>query len=179
MNYIEDGLNGSICKGCRNWMFHDWYLCDKALVKDTDRDGFLVLPILRCKEFERICPHNWDNCHECRHDRDCIAGLYKPEETTDLEVVIQASNIAEEVMHVEAVESAVGIKKGTWMEEFNRLEEGEIWEWMARYKRPGDINYKEPLKAGPSEPGGGSKSRVPPKPPYKMPEYLKNWGQVN
>ena len=65
------------------------------------------------------------------------------------------------------------------MEEFDQLPEGEIWEWMARYKRPGDINYKEPLPAGPSEPGGGSKSRVPKKPAWKMPEYLKNWGQEN
>ena len=59
----------------------------------------------------------------------------------------------------EARESAEKIKS-TWQEEFLRQPSDQIWAWMARYKRQGDINYKEPLKAGPSEPGGGSKSNV-------------------
>ena len=122
------------------------------------------------------CPHDWNNCSDCANVKLCIAGLYKPE-PNDHDVIILAAKISEEVVTAEAIESAHKIR-GTWMEEFDQLPEGGIWEWMARYRTP-HINYKEPLKAGPSEPGGGSKSKTPPKPPYKMPEYLKNWGQVN
>ena len=121
-----------------------------------------------------ICPNGWKNCPDCANEKLCIAGLYKPE-PSDLDILIQAAKIAEEVVTADAIENAEKIR-GTWMEEFNRLEEGEIWEWMARYKRPGDINFKEPLKAGPSEPGGGSKSRAPKKPKKEVPEYMKILG---
>jgi len=120
------------------------------------------------------CPHGWNNCTECKNVDLCKAGLYKPE-SSDLDILIQAAKIAEEVVTKEAIESAHSIK-GTWQEEFLRLPAEEIWEWMARYKRPGDINYKEPLKAGPSKPGGGSKSRNHKKPTKEIPEYMKLLG---
>ena len=130
---------------------------------------------MKCPNKICQCPNNWEDCNLCAYASLTNTCLYPK---SDIEVVIKAAEVAEKVVTKDAIESVEKIK-GTWMEEFNRLETGEIWEWMARYKRPGDINYKEPLKAGPSEPGGGSKSRVPPKPPYKMPEYLKNWGQAD
>ena len=130
---------------------------------------------MKCPTGIRVCPEFWSDCDLCKYNSLNNTCLYPK---SDVEVVVLAAKISEEVVTKDTIESAQKIR-GTWMEEFNRLEEGEIWEWMARYRTPGDINYKEPLKAGPSEPGGGSKNRTPPKPPYKMPEYLKNWGQVN
>jgi len=112
---------------------------------------------MKCPKEIRLCPNGWEDCSLCKYDVLCKAGLYEPD-ISDLGIVVLAAKIAEKVMQAEAIESAHKIR-GTWMEEFNQLPEGEIWEWMARYKRPGDFNYKEPLKAGPSEPGGGSKSR--------------------
>ena len=126
---------------------------------------------MKCPQEIRLCPEGWEDCSLCRYNSLTKTCLYpKP----DLNIVILAAKIAKEVVTASAIESAHKIK-GTWMEELNQLPEGGIWEWMARYRTP-HINYKETLNGGPSEPGGGSKSRVPPKPPYKMPEYLKNWG---
>jgi hypothetical protein len=63
------------------------------------------------------------------------------------------------------------------MEELDRVTgTDEFWAWFNKGKRPGDINYKEPLKAGPSEQGGGSKSRNHKKPKKEKPEYMKILG---
>ena len=121
----------------------------------------------------RLCPELWLDCDLCRYNSLTNTCLY--ESKSDIDIVVLAAKIAEEVVTKEAIESAHKIR-GTWMEEFDQLPEGGIWEWMARYRTP-HINYKETLNGGPSEPGGGSKSRVPPKPPYKVPEYLKLFGQ--
>ena len=119
------------------------------------------------------CKNGWTDCQDCLNVGPCIAGLYIPIE--DNTTIIKAAKIAEEVVTEEAIKSAHSIK-GTWQEEFLRLPAEEIWEWMARYKRPGNINYKEPLKAGPSKPGGGSKSRNHKKPKKEKPEYMKILG---
>jgi hypothetical protein len=129
---------------------------------------------LKCPKSIRPCPELWPDCSLCRYVSLTNTCLYEPK--SDLDIVIIAAKIAEQVVTKEAIESVEKIR-GTWMKEFDQLPEGGIWEWMAKYRRPGDINYKEPLNGGPSEPGGGSKSKVPPKPPYKMPEYLKLFGQ--
>ena len=129
---------------------------------------------MKCQKEIRLCPEGWEDCSLCRYNSLTNTCLYAK---SDLGIVVLAAKIAEKVVTKDAIESAEKIR-GTWMEEFNNLHEGGIWEWMARYRTP-HINYKETLNGGPSEPGGGSKSKVPPKPPYKMPEYLKNWGQAN
>lgn len=129
---------------------------------------------MECPSGIRLCPAGWSDCEHCKYvglDDTC---LYVK---SDIEIVILAAEIAEEVVIEDAIESAHTIR-GTWMQELNRVANtAEFWTWFYKGKRPGDINYKEPLNGGASEPGGGSKNRTPPKPPYKMPEYLKNWGQ--
>lgn len=119
----------------------------------------------------RICPNGWADCENCGYISLIKTCLYPK---SDLEIVVLAAKIAEEVVTKDAIESAHKIR-GTWMEEFDNLQEGEIWEWMARYRTP-HINYKEPLPAGPSEPGGGSKSRNHKKPKKEKPEYMKILG---
>ena len=130
---------------------------------------------MKCPDEIRVCPHQWIECEFCANLKLCILGLYIPEPESDLDVVIKAAKIAEQVVDAGVRESVEKIR-GTWMEEFNNLQEGEIWEWMAKYKMPGDINFKESLPAGPSEPGGGSKGRNHKKPAKKMPEYMKILG---
>ena len=126
---------------------------------------------MKCPEEIRLCPEGWKDCSLCRYNSLTKTCLYpKP----DIEIVVLAAKIAKEVVTASAIESAEKIR-GTWMEEFDQLPEGGIWEWMGRYRTP-HINYKEPLNGGASEPGGGSKSRVPKKPAKKMPEYMKILG---
>ena len=128
---------------------------------------------MKCPEEIRLCPEGWVGCSLCRYVSLTNTCLY--ESKYDLDIVVLAAKIAEEVVTKDAIESAHKIR-GTWMEEFNNLPEGGIWEWMAKYRRPCDINYKEPLIGGPSEPGGGSKSRNHKKPQKKTPEYMKILG---
>ena len=131
---------------------------------------------MKCPKKIHLCPEGWENCPNCRYVSHTNTCLYPK---SDIDIVVLAAKISEEVVTAEAIESAQKIR-GTWMEELDQVTGiDEFWTWFSNVKRPGDINYKEPLKAGPSETGGGSKSRVPPKPPYKMPEYLKNWGQAD
>ena len=113
---------------------------------------------MKCPDEIRVCPHQWIECEFCANLKLCIMGFYLPEPESDLDVVIKAAKIAEQVVDAGVRESVEKIR-GTWMEEFNNLQEGEIWEWMARYRTP-HINYKETLNGGASEPGGGSKSKV-------------------
>ena len=112
---------------------------------------------MKCPKELCLCPNGWEDCSLCRYDVLCKAGLYEPG-ISDLGIVVLAAKISEEVVTASAIESAEKIR-GTWMEEFDQLPEGGIWEWMARYRTP-HINYKETLNGGPSEPGGGSKSKV-------------------
>lgn len=129
---------------------------------------------MKCPAEIRVCPELWSDCDLCKYvglDNTC---LYPK---SDLDIVVQAAKIAEEVVTADAIESAEKIR-GTWMEGFDQVTgTDEFWTWFNKYKRPSDINYKEPLKAGPPKPGGGSKNRNHKKPAKKMPEYLKNWGQ--
>jgi len=48
---IEDGLIGSICRRCKQWIFHDWYMCDNAPEGKSDT-GVLLLPIKVCANFD-------------------------------------------------------------------------------------------------------------------------------
>ena len=106
------------------------------------------------------CPHGWNNCTDCKNVDLCKVGLYKPE-SSDLDILIQAAKMAEEVVTKDAIESAEEIKRGTWMEELDQATgTDEFWTWFAKYRRPCNINYKEPLKAGPSKPGGGSRNKA-------------------
>ena len=120
------------------------------------------------------CENGWTDCQDCFNVGPCIAGLYIPIE--DNTTIIKAAKIAEEVVTKDAIESAHKIR-GTWVEELDRVAgTEEFWAWFAKYGRPGDINYKEPLKAGPSKPGGGSKSRNHKKPTKEKPEYMRILG---
>ena len=122
---------------------------------------------------DRICPNGWQ-CENCKYDRECMNGNYHIE--TDLDVVVRAAEISEMVVHAEAVESVARIK-GTWADEFLRMDEDQRWEDYRKY-HVADLVSKEPMPLdGPSSPGGGGKCRVPKKPQKKMPEYLKTFGQ--
>lgn len=159
------------CPKCGKVMYPNWvtrHVCgesEKYVKKYTPKSKLVM-----------ICPNGWKNCHDCQYISPTNTCLLPK---SDIEVVIQAAKIAEKVVTKDAIESAEKIR-GTWMEELDQVTgTEEFWAWFNKDKRPCNINYKEPLNGGPSEPGGGSKSKVPPKPPYKMPEYLKNWGQAN
>ena len=108
---------------------------------------------MKCPEEIRVCPELWEDCPLCAYASLTNTCLYPK---SDLEIVVLAAKIAEEVVAKGAIESAEEIR-GTWMEEFDRLEAGEIWEWMARYKTP-NLHAVEPYKAmsGPTEPGGST-----------------------
>ena len=110
---------------------------------------------MKCPAEIRVCPNGWEDCSLCRYEKLCGAGLYKPD-ISDLDIVVLAAKIAEEVVTKGAIESAHKIR-GTWMQELDQLPEGGIWEWMARYKRP-NLHAVEPYKAmsGPTAPGGSS-----------------------
>ena len=138
------------CQKCGKVMYPNWvkrHVCgetEKYVKKYTPKSKLVM-----------ICPNGWKNCPDCKYNSPNNICLYpKP----DIDIVVLAAKIAEEVVTKEAMESAHKIR-GTWMEEFDNLPEGGIWEWMARYKTP-HINYKETLNGGPSEPGGGSKSKA-------------------
>ena len=135
---------------------------------------------MKCPKEIRLCPEGWEDCSLCRYvslDNTC---LYPK---SDIDIVVLAAKIAEEVVTKGAIESThrIMLSWTDWHDhqrQINLLSEDEKWLHMFGNPAP-HINYKEPLNGGASEPGGGSKSKVPPKPPYKMPEYLKNWGQAN
>ena len=113
------------------------------------------------KILDMPCPHDWNNCTDCKNVDLCKAGLYKPE-SSDLDILIQAAKIAEEVVTKDATESAHKIK-GTWVEELDRVAgTEEFWTWFNKGIRPGDLHAVEPYKAmsGPSEPGGGAKANT-------------------
>ena len=48
---IDEGLIGSICRKCSNWIFYDWYLCEFAPDAKSTNDA-LDLPILKCENFK-------------------------------------------------------------------------------------------------------------------------------
>ena len=112
---------------------------------------------MKCSKEIRICPEGWRECELCAHQRACIAGLYVPEQT-DIEVLIRAAKIAEEVVTKEAIESAHNIKR-TWFEEFSQMSGEERWAEFLRYHTP-SLMGKEVLPVGEGRPGGGSKSKV-------------------
>jgi len=50
--WIDEGLIGSICRKCDNWIFYDWYLCEFA-PDDKNDNGALSLPIIECENFKQ------------------------------------------------------------------------------------------------------------------------------
>ena len=128
---------------------------------------------MKCPAEIRVCPELWSDCDLCKYVSLKNTCLYPK---SDIEIVVLAAKIAEEVVTKDAIESAHKIR-GTWVEELDRVAgTEEFWTWFAKYGRPGNINYKEPLKAGPSKPGGGSKSRNHKKPMKEKPEYMRILG---
>ena len=115
------------------------------------------------KLLDMTCPHDWNNCSECANVKFCIAGLYRTE-PNDLDVLMKAAKIAEEVVTKDAKKSAERIML-SWTDwhdhqrQINLLSEDEKWLNMFGNPAP-HINYKESLPAGPSEPGGGSKNKA-------------------
>lgn len=109
---------------------------------------------MKCPKEIRLCPNGWEDCSLCKYNSLTNICLY-PE--SDIDIVIQAAKIAEEVVIADAIESAYKIK-GTWFQEFSQMSEEERWAEYFKYPTP-HFNEKPVLKAGPSEPGGGSKSR--------------------
>lgn len=123
---------------------------------------------------DRPCPNGWAECAVCKHEIDCRAGLYKGEE----DILLIAAEICEKSVMVEAKESARSIKRDLH-QEFMAMTHEESMNWFYSNKVQG-LHHKEPIpQDGPSTPGSGGKCKVPPKPAWKMPEYLKNWGQSN
>ncbi|HZK84866.1 MAG TPA: hypothetical protein VFC58_09350 [Desulfosporosinus sp.] len=110
---------------------------------------------MKCPKEIRVCPNGWIDCHLCKYDVLCKAGLYEPD-ISDLGIVVLAAKIAEEVVQAEAVESAYRIK-GTWAEHFSKMDEDERWADYRKY-HVADLAYKEPVKcmSGPTTPGGSS-----------------------
>ena len=49
--WIDEGLIGSICRHCANWVFYDWYLCEFA-PDGKSMNNALDLPILKCENFK-------------------------------------------------------------------------------------------------------------------------------
>jgi len=127
---------------------------------------------MKCPKEISICPGLWSDCDLCKYASLNNTCLHEPR--SDIEIVILAAKIAEEAVTKDAVESAQKIRR-TWAEHFKSLSSDEALKEFYRYKLP-DINYKEPLKTGPSEPGGGSKSRNHKKPKKETPEYMKILG---
>ena len=115
-----------------------------------------------------LCPLKWTDCDSCNNKQKCIDGMFTPEE--DREPIIKAAELAEVSTQAEAVQGAKRLRGRIRLESF--------WTEWGKY-RPPNLHSKEPMPAGQGTPGGGGHCKVPPKPPYKMPEYLKNWGQVN
>jgi len=96
---------------------------------------------------------------------------------SDLEVVIKAAEISTQVINAQVVESVAKIR-GTWSDEFSRMNESERWAEIRRYPTPNLHTVTDPYKAmqGAFVPGGGSKSKSPKKPQRKIPEYMKILG---
>jgi hypothetical protein len=116
---------------------------------------------LKCPKEIRLCPEGWVDCSLCRYASLTIGidpktgkrkhtCLYAPK--YDLDIVVLAAKIAEQVMHTAAVESAEKIKGNLQSEE-------DFWAWWGRSSPP-HFNEKPVLPAGPSEPGGGSKNKA-------------------
>jgi hypothetical protein len=125
----------------------------RRLKKELDED---IKSWQKCPKEIRICPNCWEDCSLCKYvglDNTC---LY--ESKSDLDIVVLAAKIAEEVVTADAIESAHKIK-GTWFQEFSQMNEEERWAEYFRYPTP-HFNEKPALKAGPSEPGGGAKNKA-------------------
>ena len=112
------------------------------------------------------CPNGWTDCSLCVNKKLCIAGLYKPEETTDLEVVIKAAEISERVVQAEVIESVARIKgnhvtlEGDMVAGFLSLSTRDRMNRFYGYRVQG-LHHKDVIPLdGPSAPGGGSKSKV-------------------
>lgn len=110
------------------------------------------------------CPNGWD-CDLCKYNSLTNTCLYPK---SDLDIVVLAAKIAEEVVTTDAIESAEKIR--------GLQADTDFWTWWGRTSPP-NINSKIPLPLdGPSAPGGGSKSRAPKKPKKEVPEYMKILG---
>jgi len=48
--WIDEGLIGSICRHCKNWIFYDWYLCNEFM--NCEKDGSIILPVTKCIKFK-------------------------------------------------------------------------------------------------------------------------------
>ena len=121
------------------------------------------------------CPSGWFECEICANEKECKAGLYKPEET-DIEVVIKAAEVSKKVVDTEVLKNVESIRGGSWFEEFSKLSYNDRMKEGARYHPP-SLHDKTPIPLdGPSSPGGGGKCRVPKKPQRKLPEYMKMLG---
>lgn len=132
---------------------------------------------MKCPNETRQCPHNWTDCELCANLKACESGTYKPE--SELEENELSIDLGIPIAEVPPVTPPLrSTERGTWFDQFSRMSPNDRWADIQKYPRP-NFQAVEPYKAmaGAFVPGGGGKCKVPPKPPYKMPEYLKNWGQ--
>ena len=67
-----------------------------------------------------LCPEGWEDCSLCRYVSLTNTCRYPK---SDIDIVVLAAKIAEEVVTKDAIESTERIR-GTWMEEFDQLPEG-------------------------------------------------------
>lgn len=122
------------------------------------------------KETEkRECPNGW-LCEDCQHEQQCAIGQYYIEPITIIEI---AEKIEKEVVK-EAVRDARAIMRGTWFDNYNRMNADERWNEYGKWPTP-HLHYKQPIPLdGPSSPGGGSKSKAKSKKGCKPTQYLWN-----
>ena len=125
------------------------------------------------KEIERECPNGW-TCEDCQHENVCAIGQYYVEPA--ITIIEIADKIEKEVVK-EASKDAKAIMRGTWFDNYNRMNADERWNEYGKWPTP-HLHYKEPYKAleGPTAPGGGgSKNSKKSKKGNKPTQYL--WGE--
>jgi len=120
------------------------------------------------KEIERECPNGWI-CEDCQHESVCAIGQYYVEPT----IIEIAEKIDKEVTQ-EASKDARAIMRGTWFDNYNRMDEQERWAEYAKWPTP-HLHFKPALPLdGPSSPGGSKSKCSKSKKGNKPTQYLWN-----
>ena len=156
------------CPKCGKVMYPNWvarHVCgelEKYVKKYTPKPKLVM-----------ICPNGWKNCHDCQYISPTNTCLLPK---SDIDVLIQAAKIAEEIVTKDAIESAHKIR-GTWFEEFSRMSDEERWADYRKYHIT-DLTYKEPITCmtGPFSLGGGSSNSVKKENKGTKPTVYK-WGE--
>lgn len=123
------------------------------------------------------CPHGWTDCELCVNIDACRAGTYIPEPDPEPELTVEPEIVNELEENELANDLGKEIPRDSWAGKFSKLSYNGRMNEFYKYHAD-DLISKEPIPLD-GEPayGGGSKSKRPKKPKWKMPEYLKLFGQ--